>query len=63
MEGLKTYNIILIYDVPIIHDTLQRNLLEAREALGEVDFDAAHAEGRAMTLDQAIVYALKELGQ
>ena len=63
MEGLKTYNIILIYDVPIIHDTLQRNLLEAREALGEVDFDAAHAEGRAMTLDQAIAYALKELGQ
>ena len=63
MEGLKTYNIILIYDLPIVHDTLQRSLLEAREALGEVDFDAACAEGRAMTLDQAIAYALKELGQ
>jgi predicted ATPase/class 3 adenylate cyclase len=62
MEELKTYNIILIYDIPMVHDTLQQYLLEAREALGEVDFNAACAEGRAMTLDQAIAYALKELG-
>jgi len=63
MEGLKTYNIILIFDLPIVHDTLQRSLHEAREALGEAEYNAAYAEGRAMTLDQAIAYALKELGQ
>jgi hypothetical protein len=32
----------------------------ARESLGESVFAAARAEGRAMTLDQAIAYALDE---
>ena len=61
MEGLKTYDIILMYDIPIVHNSLQQSLLEARETLGEVDFVAADTEGRALTLDQAIAYALKEL--
>jgi hypothetical protein len=30
----------------------------AKSALGDAAFDAAWAEGRAMTLDQAIAFAL-----
>lgn len=63
LEGLKTYNIVLLYDIPIIHAAREQYLLEARETLGETDFNAAYAEGRAMTLDQATVYSLKALGQ
>ena len=62
-EGSKTYNITLLYDLPIVRHARQQYFLDAREALGENDFNAAYAEGRAMTLDQATAYALKELGQ
>ncbi len=37
-----------------------RRLASTREALGEAAFAAVWAEGRAMTLEQAIEYALKE---
>ena len=63
LEGLKIYKLILLYDFPIIHDTFKQYLLEARGTLSEADFNAALAEGRAMTLDQATAFALKELGQ
>ena len=63
IEGLKAYRVVILYDIPIARNSRQQYLLEAREALGETDFNAAYAEGRAMTLDQATAYALKELGQ
>jgi len=38
----------------------ERNLAIAREQVDEATFDAAWAEGRAMSLEQAIEYALAE---
>jgi non-specific serine/threonine protein kinase len=63
IEELKTYLVVALYDDPFIRNVRQQYLLEAREALGETDYNLAYAEGRTMTLDQAIAYALKELGQ
>jgi hypothetical protein len=63
IEGLKTYRVVILYDNPIVRNAREQYLLEAREALGETDYNAAYAEGRAMSLDQATAYALKELGQ
>ena len=39
----------------------ERTVAEGRAALGEAAFAMAWAEGRAMSLDQAIEYALSEL--
>jgi hypothetical protein len=50
-----------LHEIPIIQATREQYLLEARETLGEPDFNAAYAEGRTMTLDQATAYALKAL--
>lgn len=61
-EASKTPYREFFYVPPAVNQTFQQYLLEAREVLGETDFNAAHDEGRAMTLDQAISYALKELG-
>ena len=38
----------------------RRELAAARAALGDLEFAAAWAEGRAMTLEQAVAYALDE---
>ncbi len=32
-----------------------------RNALGDAAYDVAHAEGRAMTMDEAIAYAVEEV--
>jgi hypothetical protein len=61
LERLKTYYIVILHEIPIIQATREQYLLEARETLGEPDFNAAYAEGRTMTLDQATAYALKAL--
>jgi hypothetical protein len=45
---------------PSEHEAYRRRVCRAREMLGEAAFDAARAEGRAMTPDQAIAYALQE---
>ena len=37
-----------------------RSLARAREELGAADFDHARAEGRALSLDAAVAYALEE---
>jgi hypothetical protein len=39
-----------------------RILIEVREHLGDPSFHAAWAEGRRMTLEQAVAYALEEVG-
>jgi tetratricopeptide (TPR) repeat protein len=63
IEGLKQFQYAILYEIPIVHTARERYLQEAREALGETDFNATYAEGRALTLDQATAYALKALGQ
>jgi hypothetical protein len=47
--------------ITIIYNAHQQYLLEVRETPGETDFTAVHAEGRALTLDQVIAYAVQEL--
>jgi predicted ATPase len=63
VERLKAYRVVILYDIPIARNARQQYLLEAREALGETKYNAAYAEGRALTLDQATALALKALGQ
>jgi tetratricopeptide (TPR) repeat protein len=63
IEGSKLYRTVILYDFPIIRNARQQYFLEAREALGETEYNVDYAEGRAMTLDQATAYALKALGQ
>jgi hypothetical protein len=46
--------------LPIWRDHYQRGVAAARALLGDAAFAAAWAEGRAMTLVQAIAYALSE---
>ncbi len=45
---------------PDYRPNYERSLTLARKAVGEIAFAAAWAEGRAMTLEQAIEYALSE---
>jgi hypothetical protein len=45
---------------PVDRAEYERNVAAARAALGKEAFVAAWAEGRAMTLEQAVAYALNE---
>lgn len=45
---------------PISQGKLDRTMVSVRQALGEKAFSAAWDRGRAMTLDQAVEYALGE---
>ncbi|HZO90044.1 MAG TPA: tetratricopeptide repeat protein [Chthonomonadaceae bacterium] len=47
---------------PCVLAEYERSLGDVREALGEEAFAAAWAEGQAMTLEQAMEYALEEVG-
>ena len=47
-------------EVQVIRAINERDTAETRAALGEAAFAAAWAEGRAMTLEQAVAYALDE---
>jgi hypothetical protein len=38
----------------------ERALDKSRRILGEIAWEAAYQEGRAMSMDQAIAYALEE---
>jgi predicted ATPase/class 3 adenylate cyclase len=46
--------------IPVEQERFDREVAEARSALGEVAFAAAFEEGRAMTLEQAVEYVLGE---
>ena len=39
-----------------------RSLSSARDALGPEVFEEAHSEGRAMTTDEGVAYALRCMG-
>jgi hypothetical protein len=45
---------------PLERDNHERDAAAIRAALGEESFDALWAEGHAMTLEQAMTYALNE---
>ena len=47
---------------PAERDKQEREITAARERLGENAFAAAWAQGRTMTMEQAIEYALSEAG-
>jgi predicted ATPase len=57
-EGLR--QAIGARQAPAARATRERLMAAAREQLGDVAFDAEWAEGQAMTLEQAIAYALDE---
>lgn len=44
---------------PVDRSDVERDVADARAALGEEAFAAAWAQGRAMTLEQAVEYALQ----
>jgi tetratricopeptide (TPR) repeat protein len=47
--------------IPLVsRDAIERDLARARATLGEEAFAAAWVEGQAMTLEQAVAYALEE---
>jgi non-specific serine/threonine protein kinase len=46
--------------LPAYRPDYERGLVALRSALGEADIQAAWAAGRAMTLDEAVLYALAE---
>jgi non-specific serine/threonine protein kinase len=48
-------------EIPTIRPVLDRDVADVRAALGEPAFAVAWAEGRAMTLEQAVVHALESV--
>jgi hypothetical protein len=46
---------------PLERDNHERDMAAAREALGEEVFAVLQAEGRAMTMHEAIEYALQDM--
>jgi len=54
---------IYLYLVPIIQTILQKNIAVARIELSQADFDRAEADGKAMTLDQALAHALEGINE
>lgn len=46
-------------EAPASRATRERLIAQAREQLGEAAFAAKWAEGRAMTMEQAVAYALE----
>ena len=54
---------IYLYLVPIIQTIRQKKVAGARAELSEADFYRAEADGNAMTLDQALAYALEGVNE
>ena len=59
-EALREANDIVI--PPIDRAPYEGSVAAVRSQLDEATFAAAWAEGRAMTLEQAVAYALEETG-
>ena len=53
-------HLVLTEFLPCDRADLDNSLVTARSALGEVGYARIWSEGQAMTLDQAIAYALAE---
>ena len=59
----KSHLIYLYYLPPNVIETFQRNIMAARTKLNRETLNGAEAEGKAMTLDQALAYALKGIDE
>jgi hypothetical protein len=45
---------------PVLRAEYEREVAATRAALGEATFQTLFAEGRAMTLEQGVLYALQD---
>lgn len=63
LETEKSLFIYLYYLPPNIPATFQKNVADARAKLDQESLNRAEAEGKAMTLDQALAYALKGIDE
>ena len=63
LNGFNHLLVAYLYYRPWLQMILQKNIAIAREELGEEDFYRAEAEGKAMTLDQALAYALEGINE
>jgi predicted ATPase/class 3 adenylate cyclase len=55
--------VLYLHFRPLLQIMLKKNVAVAREDLGEDGFRQAEAEGKAMTLDQALAYALEGIDE
>jgi hypothetical protein len=60
LENEKALLIYLYFLPPNVIEAFQRNVMVARTKLNEETLNSSEAEGKSMTLDQALAYALKE---
>lgn len=60
LEASNRYEAVMIYENPVTHNTLQQYRREAGDALGETEYNATIAEGRLLSLDQAVTHGLQE---
>lgn len=63
LETEKTHFSYLFFLPPIIPATFQRIKTVAQAQLDEEDWQSAEAEGKAMTLDQALAFALEGIDE
>ena len=63
LENEKTLLIYLYFLPPNVVEVFQRNVLTARTKLNEETLSGAEAEGKAMTLDQALAYAMQGIDE
>ena len=63
LENEKALFIYLYYLPPNIVEAFQRNVMAARTQLDQETLKRAEAAGKAMTLDQALAYALEEVNE
>jgi tetratricopeptide (TPR) repeat protein len=60
LEGSSGHHAVLLYVNPVFHEAFEESRLEARQALGEAEYEAAYAEGRLLSLDQAVALGLQQ---
>jgi hypothetical protein len=56
----RFHTVVIAYEIPAIRDAIQQYRQEARQALGEAEYNAAYAEGRLLSLDQAVALGLRQ---
>jgi hypothetical protein len=59
-EGSNRYHAVIMYETPALRDAFTQGSQEARQALGEAEYNDAYAEGRLLSLDQAMAYGLQQ---
>jgi hypothetical protein len=60
LEMSNRYHTVRIYETPLLRDIFQQYRQAARQALGEEEYNAAYAEGRLLSLDNAMTNGLRQ---